>query len=786
MADWVIVVDDSVDNLQTAGHILSNHGIKVSALDSGWAFLDYIKTNGMPDLVLLDILMPEMDGFETLKKLREYEKDMGLPEVPVIFLTATDDVSMESKSFEHGVTDYIRKPFDPDVFVRRIENTLHKEGRMRELMEEAATDDLTGLMNKGAVNEAIDERMKTEKGCLMVVDLDAFKLVNDLYGHVNGDNVLRSFGVILREEAGKDAVCGRIGGDEFLCLTGFQTEEEIRQFTENCNERLLKEAREFMGYDMDIELGVSVGAYLMENTGIDISDAFLLADKALYHLKHDNKHGFQIWHRDMAAGDTGDELSLAHLSAIMEERNILNQALDLSKDTFIPIYRFVMRYIKRYGKSAANVLFTLDPLKEEAREKRDDLMQEFSSAAQNMLRKSDIITRLRNNQLLVMLTEIKKGYVESVVDKILTAWNARYEGMFRVTCESEFYDFTDPKPIEHQDTWVVAVDDDQGNLERIGHILSNDSIRVTALESGQALIDYLKTSPEIPDLILLDVKMPKMDGFETLKRLRGQREIISSIPVIFLTADGDYSSETKGLALGAMDFIKKPIVPQVLLLRVRHTINLVRLQRNLTNEVVRKTEENEQMFYHVVESLTEAIDAKDTYTNGHSVRVAKYTRDIARRYGYDEAQQNDIHMIALLHDVGKIGVPSAVINKPGRLTDEEFDMIKQHPVMGAKILENIKEMPKLVIGARWHHERYGGGGYPDGLSGDDIPEEARIIAVADAYDAMTSRRSYRDALPQEVVRSEIEKGRGTQFDPVFADIMLAMIDEDKDYTMREH
>ena len=142
-------------------------------------------------------------------------------------------------------------------------------------------------------------------------------------------------------------------------------------------------------------------------------------------------------------------------------------------------------------------------------------------------------------------------------------------------------------------------------------------------------------------------------------------------------------------------------------------------------------------------------------------------------------------MIGLLHDIGKIGIPDAVINKPSALTDEEYKIIKQHPVMGAKILSNITEKPELSSGARWHHEKYGGGGYPDGISGEEIPEKARIIAVADAYDAMTSNRSYRKPLPQETVYEEIKKGSGTQFDPQFAEIMLQMINEDKDYSMRE-
>ena len=331
--------------------------------------------------------------------------------------------------------------------------------------------------------------------------------------------------------------------------------------------------------------------------------------------------------------------------------------------------------------------------------------------------------------------------------------------------------------------WVIVVDDDETNLKMAGRILSRAHMRVTAMKSGRALLDYIRER-EVPDLILLDIKMPGMDGFETLAALRSM-DRGWHVPVIFLTADEKEGTEVKGLSLGAMDFIKKPFVPEVLTLRVRHMIDLDHLQRNLANEVEKKTRENERLFLHVVSSLASAIDAKDTYTNGHSGRVAQYSREIARRAGYEGNKLEDIYMMGLLHDVGKIGIPDAVINKPARLTDEEYDIIKTHPVMGARILGNIKEMPKLANGARWHHERFDGRGYPDRLSGEDIPEEARIIAVADAYDAMTSHRSYREPLPQGVVRAEIEKGRGTQFDSRFASIMLEMIDEDADYAMRE-
>ncbi len=331
--------------------------------------------------------------------------------------------------------------------------------------------------------------------------------------------------------------------------------------------------------------------------------------------------------------------------------------------------------------------------------------------------------------------------------------------------------------------WVIVVDDDMTNLKMAGHILSKKNMRVTALRSGAALLEYVKDNH--PDLILLDIKMPGMDGFETMERLKAQMVPGEEIPVIFLTADENFETEMRGLSLGAMDFIKKPFNPEVLALRVRHTIELVRLQRNLKDEVDRKTQENASLSLHVVQTLAEAIDAKDTYTNGHSGRVAQYARLIAGRYGYPSGRQDEIYMIGLLHDVGKIGVPDAVISKPGKLTEEEFSQIKSHPVMGERILKQIKEMPQLAVGARWHHERYDGSGYPDGLSGAEIPEEARIVAVADAYDAMTSRRSYRDVLSQEKVTSELQEGRGGQFDPAFADIMLEMIREDPDYRMRE-
>lgn len=217
------------------------------------------------------------------------------------------------------------------------------------------------------------------------------------------------------------------------------------------------------------------------------------------------------------------------------------------------------------------------------------------------------------------------------------------------------------------------------------------------------------------------------------------------------------------------------------------------LRKNLQIEVKKQTkaleerrEKVERLSEQVILTLAKTIDAKDKYTNGHSERVAAYSREIAKRMEMPEQEQQETYYMGLLHDIGKIGIPNAIINKIEKLTDEEYQMILKHPEIGGEIFVTISELPSISIGAMYHHEKYDGTGYPNKLSGEDIPLPARIIGIADAYDAMASKRSYRDILPQKVICEEIENGRGTQFAPECVDIMLQMIDEDTEYKMCEH
>ncbi|SES86852.1 Response regulator c-di-GMP phosphodiesterase, RpfG family, contains REC and HD-GYP domains [[Clostridium] aminophilum] len=332
------------------------------------------------------------------------------------------------------------------------------------------------------------------------------------------------------------------------------------------------------------------------------------------------------------------------------------------------------------------------------------------------------------------------------------------------------------------ETTVILVVDDDPMIAKLAANLLGSEYRVEACLRGEEAEDRAMALQ--PDLILLDINLGSVTGFDVIKILR-KNPVTSEIPTVILTGDSDENAEIRGFREGAADFIRKPFVPEVLRQRIRRIVELDHLQRNLQREVRHQTGRAERLTREIMLALSKAVDAKDHYTNGHSERVAAYSAEIARRMGKSPSEQEHIYEMGLLHDIGKIGISEGIINKNSRLTDEEFQTIKQHPAIGSDILRLITEMPGLADGARSHHEKYDGTGYPDRLKGEEIPEVARIICIADCYDAMTSTRTYSTPKPQEKVRSEIERCAGTQFDPEIAKVMLDMIDEDKDYVMKE-
>ncbi|MGM9583532.1 MAG: HD-GYP domain-containing protein [Phascolarctobacterium sp.] len=338
---------------------------------------------------------------------------------------------------------------------------------------------------------------------------------------------------------------------------------------------------------------------------------------------------------------------------------------------------------------------------------------------------------------------------------------------------------------------------DKGGIDGYFHLRNNSLLGQAALVSPEGELMVTGNDKGIKQ-VWLEPEMKKVFG-ELLKELRTQKSAAKQFSLkgetMYASASGVWQSgfilvglaSAQNIYAGLTD-ISKMLLSVFALLALLFLIGIYffLLEEEEKHQIEQqRTETIWRMSLNTVQTLAQAIDAKDSYTNGHSLRVAKYSVMLAERMGFNAEDQGRLQYIALLHDVGKIGIADSILNKNGKLTDEEYEIIKSHSSIGAKILSNINELPDVATGAKYHHERYDGKGYPAGLKGEEIPLIARIIAVADTYDAMTSKRSYRDALPQDVVREEISKGLGSQFDPSIGSIMLQIIDEDKEYTLRE-
>jgi putative two-component system response regulator len=271
---------------------------------------------------------------------------------------------------------------------------------------------------------------------------------------------------------------------------------------------------------------------------------------------------------------------------------------------------------------------------------------------------------------------------------------------------------------------------------------------------------------ELPKLILLDIMMPHMNGFEVCEHVKRNPKT-AHIPIIFVTALGDESDEYKGFELGAVDYITKPISPAIVRARVKTHLSLV------------QAEQLKQAHIDLVQRLGRAAEYKDTDTGEHIVRMSQYSKVLALGIGMSENQAELLHQAAPMHDVGKIGIPDAILLKPGKLSEQEFEHMKEHALIGAKILANSSS-PLLQLAhtlAIEHHEKWDGTGYPYGLKGDEISIEGRIVAVADVFDALTSKRPYKDAWSVEKAVAHMKDQAGSHFDPAIIDLLVNKLDE---------
>ena len=313
----------------------------------------------------------------------------------------------------------------------------------------------------------------------------------------------------------------------------------------------------------------------------------------------------------------------------------------------------------------------------------------------------------------------------------------------------------------------LVVDDEPRLRQVLLHLMRGDGFRCFEACNGIEALEVLERQP-IP-LVMSDMRMPRMDGIQLLKRIRQRWP---DTAVVMITAVSEVETAVSCLSMGAMDYLTKPFHLEEVRARVSQALekrNLIlenrSYQDSLERRVAAQAKRLEELFLGGVQTLAEALEAKDPYTRGHSVRVGKYARIIARALDLDEETIRQIELGGNVHDIGKIGVREEVLWKPGSLTAEEYQHMRTHPVVGWRILSPLmSDVPIALNVVRSHHERVNGSGFPDGLSGEQIPLEARIVAVADALDAMTSGRPYKADYDLEAALSEIEKHCGGQFD----------------------
>jgi putative two-component system response regulator len=313
---------------------------------------------------------------------------------------------------------------------------------------------------------------------------------------------------------------------------------------------------------------------------------------------------------------------------------------------------------------------------------------------------------------------------------------------------------------------ILVVDDEPNNLRVLQEILKAGYKVAFAKNGKEALAAVPKHEP---DLILLDIMMPGMDGYEVCRRLKTDKKT-ESIPVIFITAMGEIGDETKGFEVGAVDYIMKPVNPQVVLARVNAHLSLV------------KTKKLDKLVKDSIIMIGMAGHYNDTDTGKHIWRMGEYSRSLAQAIGLAEDRVEMVLMAAPMHDTGKIGIPDNILKAPRKLTPEEWKIMESHTTVGCEILsKSDNHVFKLAAEvAKNHHEKWDGSGYPEGVSGDSIPESARIVAVADVFDALTTKRPYKEPWTDEKALGEIKKAAGTHFDKRLVEAFVDIYPEIKD------
>ena len=637
--------------------------------------------NILPDVVLLDIHMRPIDGWQILDAMRREEITQN---IPVLVLTSADEEEFRLKAYNLGAKDFLAKPVFASELAARVRNTASAK-IYRELMttysmqleSDVLSDALTGIPNRRAFDYELKRRLMEWNRqkiplSLLMIDLDHFKATNDRYGHHVGDLVLRQFAEFLKGQIRDTDLVARFGGEEFAIILPYSCPRESRNAADRTRAALADHVFELP--ELSLRMTASIG--VADITHGDDAELFIRrADAALY-----------------AAKRNGRNCCFFHNGATCEE---IGQANGSPGQSVTPKNVFGQRY---------------NPTLEEMR---------------------------------------------------------------------------------------IAIVDDEPQIIALVRKYLKDAGYKNFVTTDDASLALSMIKAESPDLVLLDIRMPKINGLEILKSMRADYHL-SAIPVLIFTSATDIETRVESLRLGANDYCEKPLHVNELLVRVRNTLmakvhldSLSEYSSNLEHQVELRTAELAASRREAIQCLARAAEMRDDNTGRHILRVGKYAAIIAREFGFSDERVVWLEHAAQLHDVGKIGIPDSVLMKPGPLNKEEYQVMQRHCLGGSKIIraeasnspvnriagreagesENLNSplMRMAAIVAETHHERWDGSGYPRGLAGEDIPIEGRITAVADVFDALSTQRPYKKAMPIDQCFKIMAENRGTHFDPAVLD-----------------
>jgi putative two-component system response regulator len=623
----VLAVDDQPENLELVAEILSDEGFRIQLASDGQSALDAVAAEP-PDCIVLDVMMPRLDGFEVCRRLKSRHETRY---IPIVMLTALSAVDDKVAAFDAGADDFLNKPVHSHELRARVRSLV----RIKRLRDELDTSENIIV----SMIQALERKDPLSAGHSQRVAWRATQLARRI-GLSSGQVEVVGRGALLHD-LGKIGVSERVLSGEDL-LGGELTE-----------------------YQRHPVLGEQILAPLRSFAPV----------RTLIRHHHERLDG-----RGYPDRIGGADLDVA--TQVVAIANVYDHALT------------------RHGTEAPSLL------REAAKrgELREDLVVEA--------------LRLDGDGAQAMALDVRE--------------------------------WMDQLPAREQSRTgrILVVDDTEANREVLLDVLTAAGHEVILASSGAAGLEAL--GRDKPDLVLLDVMLPDVNGFDLCREMKARPET-EFLPVILVTAHYELRDRTLSARAGADDFLTYPIHRLELTARVRSLLRLRLFFRDL------------EEFQSVILSLASALEAKDPYTHGHSERVGQLASRLGAGLGLSESECRILLVAGLLHDIGKIGVSEALLNKPGRLSEEELLAIMAHPVLGEEICRPLRSARRALPMIRHHHERFDGSGYPDRLAGEAIPFGARVMGVADAYDALTSSRSYRDSMSPsaaiEVLEQETLVGR---------------------------